>query len=100
MITKEEIFNKFDIDEIKDMFDGYLSDELRDEFESVSSQLHDYDEGNVYYNSVVKHKPTNRYFLYITISNSWADYYGEGFDLNDVVEVKPVEVVKIEYKPI
>lgn len=100
MISKEDIFKDIEVDEIAEMFEGYLTENDKETFEFISDKMVDYDEGNVIYETVIKHKPTNRYFLYNRTFNSWADYYGEDFSVDEIEEVEPYEVVEIKYRPI
>lgn len=81
---------------------GYLYwEELPDEFELIDdgdwTQEHKYQ----IQESIVKHKPTGKYFL--LVSTRWGDYYS-GFecDRTEVVEVERVEeqVITVRYYPI
>jgi hypothetical protein len=97
MSSKQTIFDQYDIDDIRDMFTYGWS--TPDGWEKVSEEFTGYDEGSVTTEYVYKHIDSDRYFAYDHVSNSWADY-DEPFELDDVREVKPVQVTVTKYESI
>ena len=97
-MTFEEIFAE--VEDLNDLFSGYIWGDDKEKWEVVSNEITDYDEGNVIRDIVLRYIPENRYFEATTQDNSWDDYGDESIKLDDIREVKPVEKTITVYEGI
>ena len=93
-------WSKYSEDSIHDMFHGWWHNEkINNDFLYVRDKFLDYEDDIQITEHIVQHKESGKFYKWIQHYNSWEGDV-EPFNVEDIIEVKPIEVMVIEYIPI